>query len=178
SDSIADPNGAAIPMGAERVAVLALGQAAGASGGLRGWHSGAELAYLGWSSALAGGAVVYAEGARVAATRQRFRAGWIHGAELVAGARIVRTRFAAPAATVVIVIHDRAASDAARGLSLTLEGAERALDAKGQPVAPTVVVIANRSALLYPLSVGSGTAPPGPLSVIVANQDGWHLAGV
>src|SRR5262249_11955220 len=45
SDSIADPNGAAIPMGAERVAVLALGQAAGASGGLRGWHSGAELAY-------------------------------------------------------------------------------------------------------------------------------------
>src|SRR5262249_20462872 len=143
SDSIADPNGAAIPMGAERVAVLALGQAAGASGGLRGWPSRAGPPYLGRPSALAGGGGRHPQGGRggVAATRQRSGAGGIQGGELVAGARIVRPRSAAPAATVVIVIDDPAASDAARGLSLTLEGAERALDAKGQPVAPTVVVI-------------------------------------
>jgi hypothetical protein len=132
---------------------------------------------VGWWSALASGAIVHAEGARVRRTAQRFRAGWIHSTEFVTGTNIVATRFVSPVQAVAVLIDDPASSDAARGLALTLDGANRLTDASGQPLPPTVVVIANRSALIYPL------APPpspalGPVTVSVGSQDGWHLAGV
>jgi hypothetical protein len=176
-DGMGSPNGTAIPMGTERVAVLALDQQPVTSNGLSGWHAGQELAYVGWWSALASGAVVHAEGARVRRTAQRFRAGWIHSTEFVTGTNIVATRFVSPVQAVAVLIDDPVSSDAARGLSLTLDGANRLTDASGQPLPPTVVVIANRSALVYPL------APPpspalGPVTVSVGSQDGWHLAGV
>jgi hypothetical protein len=176
-DGMGSPNGTAIPMGTERLAVLGLDQQPATSNGLSGWHAGQELAYVGWWSALASGAVVHAEGARVRRTAQRFRAGWIHSNEFVTGTNIVATRFVSPVQAVAVLIDDPVSSDAARGLSLTLDGANRLTDASGRPLPPTVVVIANRSALIYPL------APPpspalGPVTVSVGSQDGWHLAGV
>jgi hypothetical protein len=167
-----------IPIGTERVAVLALGDPA-VGGGLLGWHSGQEVAYVGWSSALVAGAVVRAEGASVRSTRQRFRAGWMHAADLVEGTNIVVTRFAQPVYTVAIFIDDPVSSEAARGLSLALEGADRAAGPDGQPVAPTVVVAGNRSVLIYPFKpMQTPAGLPGPITVSVASQDGWHVAGV
>jgi hypothetical protein len=173
--------GLAIPMGTERVVVLALGEkpAADVPAGFAGWHTAQELAYTGWASAIAAGCIVNAEGASVRATRQRFRAGWIEGAELVDDAHIVSTRFTQPASTVAVIIDDPTESDAPRGLSLTLEGADRVMDAGGQPLPPTVVVIANRSVLIYSLAPRRvAGAAGGPLTVTVASQAGWHLVGV
>jgi hypothetical protein len=177
-DGPGTPNGVVIPIGTERVAVLALGDPA-VGGGLLGWHSGQEVAYVGWSSALVAGAVVRAEGASVRSTRQRFRAGWMHAADLVEGTTIVVTRFAHPVHTVAIFIDDPVSSEAARGLSLALEGADRAAGPDGQPVAPTVVVAGNRSVLIYPIKpMQTPAGLPGPITVSVASQDGWHVAGV
>ncbi len=177
-DGIGSANGTQVPMRTERLAILALDQQAVSSNGLSGWYSGQELAYVGWWSALASGAVVHAEGARVRRTKQRFRAGWIHASELVTGTTIVATRFVAPVQTVAVLIDEPVSSDAARGLSLTLDGANRLLDAAGQPVPPTVVVIANRSALIYSLALSPASAAPAAVTVTVGSQDGWHLAGV
>ena len=66
----------------------------------------------------------------------------------------------------VIVLDDPTGSEAARGLRMTLDGADRL------PVQPTVVATGNRSVLLYAI------AGQGPFSVAVGSQDGWHLAGV
>jgi hypothetical protein len=158
------PDGVDVRQGVERLLVLATGAAS--APGLAGWHSGQELAYTGWSSAIAAGCMVKAEGALVRTTRQRFRAGWALGAELVTGTTIVTTRFAQAARTVVIVLDDPTGSEAARGLRMTLDGADRL------PVQPTVVATGNRSVLLYAI------AGQGPFSVAVGSQEGWHLAGV
>lgn len=178
-DGPGSPNGTVIPRGTERVAALALGETEGNPSGLFGWHSGQELAYVGWSSALAAGAVMRAEGATVSPTRQRFRAGWVEGADLVTGATIVSTRFAQAARTAAVILDDPINSEAARGLSLTLEGADRAVGHDGQPIPPTVVVVGNRSVLIYPI-IPEKTAEfdAGAVTVSVASQDGWHLAGV
>ena len=172
-------NGTLVPIGTERVAVLALGDKAGVADGLFGWHSGQELAYVGWSSAIAPGAVVRAEGATVRSTRQRFRAGWLHGADLVTGSTIVVTRFTQPIQTVAIFIDDPIGSDAARGLSLALDGADRAIGQDRLPIPPTVVVAGNRSALIY--AIRPQLTPAGVASAVtvsVASQNGWHLVGV
>ena len=135
---------------------------------------------MGWSSALVAGAVIRAEGASVRSTRQRFRAGWMHAADLVQGTNIVATRFAQPVATIAIFLDDPAGSGAPRGLSLALDGADRAVDSDGQPVPPMVVVTGNRSVLIYsiiPAHTPTG-ALAGPITVSVASQDGWQVAGV
>jgi hypothetical protein len=176
-----DPKGSLIPQGTERVAVLALGEKTGAADGLLGWHSGQELAYVGWQSALAPGAVVRAEGATVRSTRQRFRAGWLHGADLVAGSIIVVTRFTQPIQTVAIFIDDLITSEAARGLSFALDGADRVVGQDRQPLPPTLVVAGNRSALIYaiqPQLVPAAAAVISPITISVASQSGWHVAGV
>ena len=178
-DSPGTTTGVVVPIGTERLAILALGDETGVSDGLFGWHSGQELAYIGWSSAIAPGAVVRAEGATIRSTRQRFRAGWIPAADLVTGTTIVATRFIQPVRTVVIFIDDPIGSDAARGLSLALDGADRAIGKDGQSIPPTIVVAGNRSALIYainPQKVSAGNAAA--VIVSVASQDGWHLAGV
>jgi hypothetical protein len=180
-DGAGSPNGIVIPMGTERVVVLATGESTESANGLAGWHSGQELAYVGWSCAIGAGAVIQAEGARVRSTRQRFRAGWAHGAELVTGTTIVSTRFTDPVQTVAILLDDPVDSDAARGLSLTLDGADRATGPNGGPVPPTVVVVSNRSVLIYPIvpKRTTSSAPGlGAITVSVMSQDGWHLAGV
>ncbi len=171
-------NGTSIPFGTERVAVLASGSAG--TSGLMGWHSGQDVVYAGWSSALVSGAVMRAEGASVRSTRQRFRAGWMQAAELVTGTNVVVTRFTQPFRTLAIFIDDPVASDTARGLSLVLDGADRRVGADKQPVPPTVVVAGNRSVLIYPIipSGSAAGAAPGPITVSVASQEGWHLSGV
>jgi hypothetical protein len=167
-------------MGTERVAVLALGeQTGGTPPGLAGWHSAQELAYIGWLSAIAAGCIVKAEGSSVRPTRQRFRAGWVEAADLVEEATIVSTHFTQPVRTIAIIIDDPTETDAARGLSLALEGADRPVGTDGAPVPPTVVVVANRSVLIYPIVPRRGPgALGGPVTVSVASQTGWHLSGV
>ena len=95
-------NGVNIPRLTERIAILATRrQRRPYVNGLAGWHSGQELAYVGWGSALAAKAMVRAEGARIRTTKQRYRAGWLHAAELVTGTTIVTTEFSEPVRTIV-----------------------------------------------------------------------------
>ncbi len=125
-DAAASREGVPVPRGTERLAVLAIGRPAPPTEGLLGWHSGQELAYLGWSSALGAGVCVRSEGANVKRLRHRFRAGWISGAELVEGTTIVSTRFGEAIASVAIVLDEPMGTDEAQGLSMTLDGADRA----------------------------------------------------
>lgn len=184
-DGPGSAEGTAIPMGAERVAVLAVGGETAADAasatpppGYAGWHSGQELAYVGWATAIAAGCTVKAEGSSVQSTRQRFRAGWILGADLVDPATIASTRFAQPVRTVAVIIDDPAASDAARGLSLTLDGADRRSGPDGQPVPPVVVVVATRTVLIYSIVPRRGSRLAAGITIAIASQAGWHLAGV
>jgi hypothetical protein len=169
-DGPGSPDGRAVPIGAERLAVLA----GAAADGVAGWHSGQQLAYVGWSTAVCPGATVCAEGAQIARIRDRYRAGWIPGAELIDTATVVTTRFPVPATVVAVLIDDPLGTEAARGLALGLQGARRPDGPDGRPRPPDVVALGNRTALVYPVE----PAPRGPLSVDVASQAGWHLAGV
>jgi hypothetical protein len=162
------------PLGTERLAVAVAGDTFQDAPGLAGWHTGTALAYLGWSSALAAGSVVRAEGARVQSTRHRRTAGWIQGSELVDGTTIVTTRFVMPVATVVVVIDDPSGAEAGRNLSLGLEGANRPVAADGQPLPPRAVVRGNRTFLIYAVR----QLDKSPVIVSVASEAGWHLAGV
>jgi hypothetical protein len=100
----------------------------------------------------------------------------MHAAELVTGTTIVSTRFNAPVHTILVLIDDQLSSNAERGLSLTLDGADRLVDQQGQAVPPIAVIVANRSALIY--SVVPTKADAGPVTVSVGSQAGWHLSGV
>jgi hypothetical protein len=100
---------------------------------------------------------------------------------LVTGTTIVNTRFTNPIQTVAVLLDDPVDSDAARGLSLTLDGADRAKGPNGVALPPTVVVVSNRSVLIYaivPALNAAGAPAGGPITVSVMSQDGWHLAGV
>ena len=165
-----------VPRGSERLVVVAVGNRAAdaPAPGLLGWHGGQYLAFVGWSSALAAGCVVRAEGASVRETRSRFRAGWVRAAELVRGTAIVTTRFTSAVRTVAIVLDDPVGTVAERGLSLVLEGARRAGGAGGVARAPSVVASGNRSVLVYSILPD----PAAAVVVSVASQDGWHLSGV
>jgi hypothetical protein len=164
----------AVPRGTERLAVAVAGDAFADAPGLAGWHAAMALAYVGWSSALAAGAVVRAEGGTVTSTRHRRTAGWVRGAELVAGTSIVLTRFVESPTVVVVALDDPVGTDAARGLALGLTGADRPLGADGTPRPPLVVVRANRTFLVYDVVPRDRE----PVVVTVTSQDGWHLAGV
>jgi hypothetical protein len=167
-------DGLGVPVGTERLAVLSGAPAAGVAG----WHGGQQLAYVGWSTAVVPGATVHAEGAEITRSRDRYRAGWIPGAELVDGATIVTTRFDAPVTAVAVLLDDPLGTEAARGLVLALDGAQRPTGADGNPRPPTIVALGNRSALVYALVPDVVGRVPRPVSVGVATQAGWHLAGV
>ena len=106
TDAAADPATVALVQGTERLAVAVAGAERADAPGLLGWHAGTELAYLGWGTALAAGATVRAEGTGVRSNRQRRTAGWVRGAELVAGTAIVTTRFNVPVRVVVVALDD------------------------------------------------------------------------
>jgi hypothetical protein len=115
------------------------------------------------------------EGAPLSRRRDRFRAGWVEAAELVAGTASVITRFARPVDVVVIVIDDPVA-DAGRRLLLGLDGARQAVGADGEPVPPTTVLAGNRAFLAY--RVEADAAAGRPVSVTVSSGIGWHVVGV
>jgi len=121
---------------------------------------------------------VFAEGARIERSRDRYRTGWIPGAELVDGATIVTTRFVEAVRAVAVLIDDPLGTEAARGLVLSLDGARRRVGADGEPVSPTIVALGNRSALVYGLVPDVVGRARRRVSVGVASQAGWHLAGV
>jgi hypothetical protein len=52
------------------------------------------------------------------------------------------------------------------------------LDRDGQPVPPTVVTAGSRSVLVYALAPVQSNRAPAAVTISVASQDGWHLAGV
>ncbi len=171
----ARPDQVTIPPGSERIAVLALGdrEAEMGNGLLSGWHAGQLLASVGWNAALGSRCLVAAEGVTVAAQRQRREAGWVKGAELVRGTTTVTTRFAERPRAVAVVLDQPPGTEAGQGLAMTLGGATRMTGPDGQPLAPTVVASGIRSAVVYTIEPGDG-----PVTVTVASEAGWHLAGV
>ena len=165
-----------VPAGAERIAVIALGDGAEQEVGLAGWHSGMQLPYLGWSTGVGARCVVRSTGQPIRNHRERGQAGWVTGAELSRGLSTVATRFSQPVTVVVVALDDPEALGgdvAGRTLVLGLGGAVRATDASGGERAPVVVVADNRSLVAYEV-VPTG----GPVTVTVASQAGWSLAGV
>lgn len=174
ADGPGTPDGRTVPVGTERLAVLAGPPAVGVAG----WHGGQQLAYVGWATAVVPGGTVHAEGAAIGRSRDRYRTGWMPGAELVDGATIVTTRFDAPVSAVAVLIDDPLGTEAARGLVLSLAGAQRPTGPDGEPRPPSVVAMGNRSALVYALLPDLVDRVPQPVSVGVATQAGWHLAGV
>ena len=75
---------------------------------------------------------MHAESSSIARKRQRFRAGWVQGAELVAGASIVQTRFVAAPSVVVVVLDEPVGPAVGTGLALSLDGARRPADSVGR----------------------------------------------
>jgi hypothetical protein len=165
-----------VPQGTERLVAVGLGTGAQPGSGLAGWHAGAQLPYLGWSSALGRGCLVTSRGEQIPAHEQRGEAGWVSGAELARGVSTVTTRFAAAVRTVVVVLDDPTAlggEAAGRRLVLGLDGAERVTDARGQDLPPALLTAENRSVLAWAVAPGGG-----PVTVTVATETGWSLVGV
>ncbi|HSC90825.1 MAG TPA: DUF6603 domain-containing protein [Gaiellaceae bacterium] len=165
-----------VEAGVERVAVIALGSGAEREAGLAGWHAGMQLPYVGWSTALGARCTVRSSGQGVARHRERSQAGWVEGAELARGLSTVATRFSLPVTTVLVVLDDPEAFGGdvgGRRLVLGLDGATRAADGAGAERPPVVLSAENRSVLAYDV-VPSG----GPVTVTVATEEGWSLAGV
>ncbi len=165
-----------MPQGTERLVAIGLGTGDPSRSGLAGWHAGAQLPYLGWSSALGRGCLVTSRGEQIPGHAQRGEAGWVSGAELARGVSTVTTRFADAVRTVVVVLDDPTAlgGDAAgRRLVLGLDGAERVTDDRGQDLPPALLTAENRSVLAWAVAPGTG-----PVTVTVATQTGWSLVGV
>jgi large repetitive protein len=169
------PQAVEIPPGAERIAVLALGdrEADAGNGLLSGWHAGQQLPCAGWNAALGSRCLLSTEGVTVAPQRQRRGAGWVKGAELVRGTTTATTRFYERPRAVAIVLDQPRDAQAGAGLALTLGGAVRMSGADGQPLAPTVVAAGARSAVVYPIEPREDV-----VTVTVASEAAWSLAGV
>ncbi len=177
-----------IPRGAERIVAIGLGgeqatQLRGERAGLAGWHAGQQLPYAGWSTAIGAGCVVQSTTDRVALHRERVDAGWIGGAELARGVTTVSTIFTGAPRCVLIVLDDPASTGAdiaGRQLLLGLDGADRATDAAGAETAPVLLSMDNRSVLAYDIvpEPAEANAPPQPVVVSIASQEGWSLVGV
>lgn len=179
SDGMAARDGVIVPRGTERLIVAALGQRTDkqSAPGLLGWHDGETLPYVGWATALIPGGTLRAEGAPLRRTRQRFRAGWVSAAELIAEAALITTRFNAPIGSLALVIDDPAGVAAAQNLSLGLTGADRVTDRAGNPVRPIAIVVGNRSVLVYAIRPRAGEDERA-IQVSVAREPAWRLAGV
>jgi hypothetical protein len=118
-----------------------------------------------------------AEGASIRRDRQRFRAGWIAAADLIADASLIVTRFTAPIASVALLIDDPAGAAAAQNLSLGLAGADLVTDKSGAPQRPVVLVIGGRSVLIYAIKRRAGK-DESAVQVSVAREEAWRVAGV
>ena len=151
-DILADVVGASgkpeIPKGTECITVWAgLDGTGDTLGGLAGWHDGQSLPYVGWSTCLCRGGTVYAEGARLPRGAEAFTAGWIGARAFLGDHRLVTTRFAFAAMSLVVLIDEYAAGDPGADFALTLDGAVVA-DAGAAPV---LVASGTRRVLIYAL---------------------------
>jgi hypothetical protein len=177
---LASPDGGAaatdLPRATERVAVVALGDAAAAGGPAPGWCASQSLPTVGWGAALAAGAVVTAQGTRVGDNRERADGGWVTGQELAKAAQVT-TVFADPVTAIAVVIDDYLGSDAAGQVSMRLLDALRVGDASGEPQPPKVLVDGVRTILLYAIAPGIERGPVRP-GVVVEGCGKGHLAGV
>ncbi|OYT89030.1 MAG: hypothetical protein CFE46_00930 [Burkholderiales bacterium PBB6] len=167
-----------LPPGTERIVVTGLGagSADGAAAGLLGWHAGLLMPYAGWNTAVAPGCLMHATATPVPAHGQRAAAGWVRGAELAQGDTTVSTVFNQPLRSVLIVLDDE--QPAPGDLLMGLDGATRALDKLGEPLAPQLLVMGQRSVLAYdlvPVESKDGSAAP---SISIATGSGIALAGV
>jgi hypothetical protein len=174
------PQQITVVQGTERLVVLGLGDREGDATGdlLAGWHSGQQLALVGWNVALGARCSVFTEGSTTAALRQRTGAGWTRGAELVRGTTTVTTRFVDRPGAVAVILDQPVGSEAGQGLAMTLGGAQRATGTDGTPLPPSVITGAVRSVVVYPIVPDDANRAAGPVTVTVASEDGWHLVGV
>jgi hypothetical protein len=179
ADTIAGGGGTVdIVQGTERI--IAIGQGVtdlDVDTALAGWHSGMQLPYAGWSTAVGPGCVVRSSGSRLRRHRERLDAGWVGGSELAAGVGTVTTSFSDAPTTVVIVLDDPAAfgnTVDGRQLLLGLDGATRARDARGREKPPVLLTMENRSVLAYDV-IPTGDRP---VAVTIASEAGWSLVGV
>jgi hypothetical protein len=161
------------PIGTERLAIGVAGLANTDAPGLSGWIASTALAYIGWSTAIAAGAAVRVENTSVSRTRHRRTAGWIRGAEFVDGTSLVITRFVDPISVIVVALDDPNAGGRTH-LARDVSAASRATAVDGSEGPPGAVVRANRTFLIYDI------VPTGKIAVTVsvASDEGWHLAGV
>jgi hypothetical protein len=173
---VTDTKAMEVPQGTERLVAIGQGTGDATRSGLDGWHAGAQLPYLGWSSALGRGCLVRSHGESITPHAERVDAGWVTGAELARGLSTVTTRFTTAPRTVVIVLDDPTAlggEATGRGLVLGLDGAERVTDARGVDVPPVLLASENRSVLAYAVAPTGG-----PVTITVASEQGWSLVGV
>ncbi|HET6159916.1 MAG TPA: DUF6603 domain-containing protein [Dongiaceae bacterium] len=179
SDSVAGRAGIVIAQGTERLVVAALGQSETGqpAAGYYGWHDAQSLAYAGWATALIPGGTLRAEGAAIRRARQRFRAGWIAAADLIADAALLVTRFTVPVTSIALIIDDPNGSAAAQNLSLGLGGADRVTDKAGKTQPPIVLVIGSRSILIYAVKPRAGKDDTA-IQVSVAREEPWRIAGI
>ena len=162
-----------MPRGAERVALAPVGTGAQVPSAA-GWHGAMTLPYVGWGTALTVDATVRFDGTPLTRRDDRYRAGWVEAAELVAGTGTVTTRFTRAVDVVVVVIDDPVTDDGRR-LLLGLDGAQQAVGADGEPVPPTTVAAGNRAILAYAVEPDASAAA---VAVTVASGTGWHVVGV
>jgi hypothetical protein len=168
-----------VVQGTERILAISLGEQTGSvsDAGLLGWHAGAQMPYVGWSTGIGPGCVVHSSGEQLRLHDERLEAGWVSGAELARGVSTVTTTFSDAPKTVVIILDDPAAFGnimSGRQLLLGLDGADRAQDAAGAERAPVLLVTENRSVLAYDI------LPDGikPVVVTIASEEGWSVVGV
>ncbi|MGE5100244.1 MAG: DUF6603 domain-containing protein [Deltaproteobacteria bacterium] len=179
TDSVVSNGGTVdIAQGAERIVAVGQGTAdVDIDTGLAGWHSGMQLPYAGWSTAVGPGCVVRSAGNRLRRHPERLDAGWVACSELAADVSTVTTTFTDAPTTVVIVLDDPAAfgnTVDGRQLLLGLDGASRVRDAGGREQPPVLLTMENRSVLAYDI-IPAGDRP---VVVTIASEQGWSLVGV
>ncbi|MFL5937814.1 MAG: DUF6603 domain-containing protein [Gaiellaceae bacterium] len=169
-----------VAQGTERLAVIGLGDGAELETGLAGWHAGMHLPYAAWSTAIGARCTVRSFGGSIPQHRERGDAGWVSGAELAQGLSTVSTRFSLRVTAVLVVLDDPEAlggSVDGRRLVLGLDGAARTLDADGKEHPPIVLNAENRTVLAYEIEPSPEDATR-PITVTIATEEGWSLAGV
>ncbi len=157
--------GLQIPRGTSLVWV----QAGAARVRLAGWHATSRVSAVGSSVAVAPGCVLTTHGRAPAAG-----AGWVSAGDLLRGADAVSTRFAVPVQAIAVVVEAPQPSSLA-GIGVVCTGGHLALDRRGRPLPPRVLVNGASAVLVYAVVPDPGA---GVVVSVRADGPGWRLAGV
>ena len=136
--------------------------------GLAGWHERSRMARLNARVAVGPGCALKMEGVVSEAPPA-----WLTAAELIGQATSITTRFVDAARTVVVILAG-SESPTPDDVTLELDGATRVADRKGNTREPRVVMVGDRTALIYDVK----PAKTGNVSVFVQPGGQWRLAGV